>query len=201
MIVAFENAVATKALAPLIEPVSDVLIFRLLGDAWFVAGYNEAAEYAYRLSVDRFLEAGEPVEQFLPAAVVLGLWANLRINAGACQAGAPANRNWEDRWTQLSDPPVDVCTLTGPTTGGQPPALSPGINDLVRKALTDCAAPSAAVAATPRDDARSMTKNRLALLDCHETKGANDPSLRPNFSAEIVHDLIAHPAGVRPASQ
>jgi hypothetical protein len=200
MIVAFENAVATKGLAPLIEPVPDVFVFRLLGDAWFAAGQEQAAQYAYRLAVDRFLEAGEPVEQFLPAAVVLGLWANLRINAGACQPGAPADRTWENRWTQLGDPPVNVCTLAKSATSGQPPALSPGINDLVRKALTDCAAPSAALGAAPRD-ARSLTKGRLDLLDCHETKGANDPSLRHHFSAEIVHDLIAHPAGVRPASQ
>jgi hypothetical protein len=196
MIVAFENAVVTKALAPLIEPVPDVFVFRLLGDAWYIAGQEVAARDAYRRAVDGFLEAGEPVEQFLPAAVVLGLWANLRINAGACQPGAPADRAWEDRWPQVSDPLVNVCTLTGATGGGAPPAPSPGINDLVRKALMDCATPTpaAAVPAGLRDD-RSAIKSRLALLDCHETKGANDPSLRRRMLAETVHDLIARPTG------
>jgi hypothetical protein len=200
MIVAFENATATKALAPLIEPVPDVFVFRLLGDAWYVAGQEAAAQYAYRLAVDRFLEAVEPIEQFLPAAAVLGLWANLRINAGACQPGAPIDRNWEDRWAQLSDPPVNVCTLTAPATSGEPPTLSPGINDLVRRALMDCASPSATLAAGP-GDVRSVIKSRLALLDCHATKGANDPTLRHRLLAETVHDLIAHPAGARPPSQ
>jgi hypothetical protein len=194
MIVAYENAVVTKALAPLIEPVPDVFVYRLLGDAWYVAGQEVAARDAYRRAVDAFLEAGEPVEQFLPVAVVLGLWANLRINAGACQPGAPADRTWDDRWTQVSDPLVNVCTLTGATEGGAPPALSPGINDLVRKALMDCATPAAGVPAGVHDD-RSAIKSRLALLDCHATKGANDPSLRSRLLAETVHDMIARPTG------
>jgi hypothetical protein len=200
MIVEFENAVVTKALAPLIEPVPDVFVFRLLGDAWYIAGQEVAARDAYRRAVDGFLEAGEPVEQFLPAAVVLGLWASLRINTGACQSGAPADRAWDDRWTQLSDPLVNVCTLTGATEGDAPPAPSPGINDLVRKALTDCATSAAAVLAGLRDD-RSAIKSRLALLDCHETKGANDPSLRGHMLAETVHDMIARPTGARPTGE
>jgi hypothetical protein len=150
--------------------------------------------------VDRFLEAGEPIEQFLPAAAVLGLWANLRIDAGAGQPGAPIDRNWEDRWAQLSDPPVNVRTLTAPATSGEPPTPLPGINDLVRRALIDCASPSATLAAGP-GDVRSVIKSLLALLDCHATKGANDPSSRRRLLAETVHDLIAHPAGARPPPQ
>jgi hypothetical protein len=194
MIVAFENATTTKALAPLIEPVPDVFVFRLLGEAWYIAGQEEAARDAYRRAVDGFLEAGEPVEQFLPAAVVLGLWANLRINAGVCRPGAPADRAWDDRWTQLSDPLVNVCTLAVATEAGAPPTLSPGINDLVRKALTDCAT-LAPVAPPGLGDDRSAIKSRLALRDCHETKGANDPSLRRHLLAETVHDMIARPTG------
>jgi hypothetical protein len=199
-IVAFENATVTKALAPLIEPVPDVFVFRLLGDAWYVAGQEDAARYSYQIAIDRFLEAGEPVEQFLPAAVVLGLWANLRIDAGACQPGAPTDRTWDDRWTQLSDPPVKVCTLTASAASAEPPALLPGINDLVRNALMDCAQASAALAAAPRDD-RGPIKARLDLLDCHATKGANDPSFRRRLSAETVHALIARPTGARVGSQ
>jgi hypothetical protein len=84
--------------------------------------------------------------------------------------------------------------LTGATEGGAPPALSPGINDLVRKALMDCATPAAGVPAGVHDD-RSAIKSLLALLDCHATKGANDPSLRSRLLAETVHDMIARPTG------
>ena len=191
--VAFENAEATTGLAPLVEPISDVEVLGLLGDAWYAGGNELAARKAYARAMDKFVDAGEPLEQVFAMADTLARWSSLRIGAGACEKDAPADPAWEDRWTRLGEAPHDVCRLAGPGADAAHPVILAGIEQLIGEAVRGCPLPPG-----PQDQTggwRGGFKRRVTLIDCQRGKGAGDPLARLRLSAEAVDAEIVRALG------
>jgi hypothetical protein len=193
-IIAFENAEATSALAPLVEPVSDVDVVGLLGDAWYAKGDDTSARKAYARALDKFVEAGEPVEQVFAVADTVARWASLRIGAGACVMDALPDRAWEDSWARLGGAPHDVCRLAKQDGGAEQPTPLASIEKLIKDAVMGCPLP-------PKPDEKKQLappaafKKRVALIDCQRVKGAGDLYARSLLSAEAVDAEIVRALG------
>jgi hypothetical protein len=186
--VAFENALGTTATAPLVEPISDVEVLRLLGDTWYAAGQAGSARTAYGQSVDKFIEANEPVVGVMEVTETLSRWAAVLIETGACGKDASPDPTWVEKWSRLGVAAPDVCGLIKPDDGTEKPLL-PTIQKLIRHRLTDCnVAPALPVADKPPaagKDFFAPVRHRLEMLECYERKGLVGPQTTP-LSAEAI---------------
>jgi hypothetical protein len=185
--VAFENAYATSTEAPLVEPVSDVEALGRLGDSWYAAGGTALARAAYALSIARFIETNEPVEQVIAAADNLAHWGSLLIDLGACGPDAPhADANWTAAWTQMGAPAPDVCRLGKPDNDAATTPLA-GLRGLIGQAMAQC------FTLAPADSGGNPFapyRRRLDMLDCYARR-ATDPSARMALSAQAINDELA----------
>jgi hypothetical protein len=169
--VAFERAEATGVVAPLVEPYTDAQMAELHGGALYAKGDEASARKAYARALDKFIEAGEPVEQVVVFAKIVAHWASLRIAEGACKEGAHVvpDRAWEDSWARLSNTPYDVCRLAKPGYGVEQPVPLASIEPLIKHAVMGCPPPPGP------DETKQMKrgdafKKRIALIDCQRNK-------------------------------
>ncbi len=197
--VAFENAEATTALAPLVEPVSDVELLQQLGDVWLARGQDTAARATYARAVDRFIENGEPVEQVLKVSSTLARWASMRIAAGECRSKAPdqhqpdqhqpnqdqPDQEWEDSWARLGGPPHDVCQLLSADAPSGPPALLANVRQIVRDGVTACARFFRPASEQQQSIAVKM-RGRFDRLDCLDSFVTRNAAAGSQLSAKAV---------------
>jgi len=186
-VVAFENAVATPPLAPLVEPVTDVGVLGLLGDARYVMNQPMQADQAYARALDRFVDDGEPIEQVPTVASILTRWAGSRIGEGACQKDALPDPAWDARWATLGDLPYDICRTDGSRAAAQPVGL-PTVRQLLSGALAACLPPSPDE--THRLLATTDFRERFHQLDCLNEHVMHDVSVELQLTAEKLDDEI-----------
>jgi len=194
-VVAFENASGTTRLASLVEPVSDVEVFRLLGDALYALGAAASARTAYAQAVDRFFEAWEPVEQVPPVTETLAHWAAVLIDimtdAGACESETIPDPAWTERWHQLGDTPPDLCRLAKHDNDTEKPPLLPNIKKMFRHTVKCYEEPVSDTA----DHPNATWKRRFEMLNCYDLSGAKVRSMWLQLSAEVIEAEIAHALG------
>jgi hypothetical protein len=192
--VAFQNASGTTATAALVEPISDVLVLRLLGDTWYAAGQPAPARNAYAQSVEKFIEANEPVEGVVEVTDTLSRWATVLIETGGCGKDASPDPIWAEKWSRLGDAAPDVCRLIQPEDGSRKPLL-PTMIKLIRRRLTDCSV--APVPPVSDKDLFGPLRHRWEMLECYDRKVLIDPESLP-LSAEAIDAEIGRAlAGVR----
>jgi hypothetical protein len=189
--IAFQNASATTPAAVLVEPVSNAEIFGLMGDAWYAEGLMLFARTAYLRAVDSFIEAGEPVEQVPAAAAALARWAVVLKELGGCAPDAKPDRDWIARWAQLGDSAPDYCDWGKPADPAATAPVLATIRGLIGRTVKECEAdPVAQKPEMPRDYFADV-RRRFAFIDCAARKGANDPAVHMQLSAEAINAEIA----------
>jgi hypothetical protein len=192
--VAFENASGTTASAPLVEPISDVEVLRLLGDTYYAVGQTAPARIAYAQSVEKFIEANEPVEGVIEVTDTLSRWATVLIETGGCGKDASPDPIWAEKWSRLGDAAPDVCRLIQLDDGTQKPLLAT-MQKLIRRRLTDCNV--APVPPAAEKDWIASFRHRWEMLECYDRKALIDPQTLP-LSAETIDAEIGNAlAGLR----
>jgi len=180
--VAFENASRTTAIAPLVELISDVEVFRRLGDTLYAGGQAGAARTAYSQSVEKYIEDHEPIEGVMEVTETLSRWAAVLIETDGCGKDASPDPTWVEKWKRFGGAAPDVCGLIKPDDGTQKPLL-PTIQKLIRHRLTDCnVAPALPVM---EKDPFGPIRHRWELLECYDRKGLVGPQTPP-LSADAI---------------
>ncbi len=157
-IVAFQNASATRTLAPLLEPSSDLEPLVRLGDAWYIFGNSIKAERAYASAVARFVDQDLPLGDMRWLTIAAARWATGLASAGACKGGIGRGL-WDDTWRRLgASSDDDLCCDSDSRPECAPPrGLLHTIYPLVTESIHACA-----------PQARAATPERIPFDDNYE---------------------------------